>query len=263
MPCCPLRALARVLIAVAPHRAILGVEPPGHRKKVRGRLDAWTYDWRDKHGSPGNTAGVRAQLDVLELAAALAIHHGTDAHLVTYVVSFEGVPLERQPRVNKRSLDWMHEQGFEVASDVLMVDVDNPQHGAWTAELRSSFDALWAKPPPALTTCGVYLTRGGYRLVQPLDEPIAVAELERYIVAWFAELEGQGIPVDWRAKDWTRLYRLPHVVRDRKPYRSPLVDLARMAPRLIDPAPKCFPRSPSRGSDVHRRSPRPRASAPR
>jgi hypothetical protein len=230
------------LLAVAPHRAILGVEPPGTRKKIRGVLDDYNYDWRCDPGSDANTARIEPSFEVLNVTDALGREYATDAHLVTYVVTQAGVPLEHQPRVNKPALDWIYEQGFEVSADVLIADVDNPDHRPWDDASRAMFDQLWAAPPTPLTTCGLYLTKHGYRLIQPLDEPIAVSELERYIVAWHVELEAAGVDVDQRCRDWTRLYRLPHVRRDGKAYVSPFVDLDRMQPRTVEPVERVDPK---------------------
>lgn len=240
------------LVAIAAHRHILGVEAPGTKKKIRGVVDSYTYDWREAPQTGLNTAGVQPELTVSELTDALERRYHSDAHLAMYVVSHDGVPLARQPRVNKSSLDWLHAHGHSVATDVLVVDVDNPHHEHWTDDLKSRFLALWADPPASLLTCGVYLTRAGYHLVQPLDEPVVVSEVERHIASWFAELESQGVPVDWRAHDWTRLYRLPNVLRDRKPFYSPFVDLSRMRPRVIDP--KAWPRPLRRGGERNPRS---------
>lgn len=232
------------LVAVAPRRAAYGVEAPGTRKKIRGSLDTWTFDWREPPGSEENTARIRAPYVPTHLEDALARTYPTDAHLVSYVVQGpDGHPLERQPRVNKSSLDWFDAQGYTLRVDVLIADVDNPDHVNWTPKLRENFDQLWSDSPPVLETTGVYLTRGGYRLIQPLDEPLSVAEVEGYLLSWLGELQAAGIPADDRCKDWTRLMRLPNVRRDRQPYVSPFVDLSRLAPRLIKPITRSVPTS--------------------
>ncbi len=160
-----------------------------------------------------------ADYERLPLEEALTRVWATDAHLVTYVVEGDA---ERQPRLRKES--WTR-YGIPVSVGVLMVDVDNPGHREW--EPGESVGA----PEGA----GIYLTRAGYRLVQPLTALVPPPVAERMLATWIAELRGMGVAVDERCRDWTRHFRLPHVVRDRKPYRSPLVDLTGMRPRSIAP----------------------------
>jgi hypothetical protein len=71
-----------------------------------------------------------------------------------------------------------------------------------------------------------------------------VAEVERYLTAWLRELEAAGIAVDWACRDWTRMFRLPHVRRGHVDYRSPVVRLARMRPRTVTPAREVAPLPP-------------------
>lgn len=213
----------QIHIAVARHKRVVGV-------------DAKDDDWRIPAGQPGNTrlGGAHAAFEVLPLADALLRAYKSDAHLATYTVS-NGAPLDRQPRVTKAGLPWVKGEGYSLTSSALFADVDNPGHGDWTPELRAAFDEQW-RTLPVLQTCGVYLTSHGYRLVQPLPHPVAVPEIELYQAAWLAELRAAGIAgVDLGCRDWTRLYRLPNVVRDGTPYRSPLVDFSRMEPRAIEP----------------------------
>ncbi len=223
------------LIAVAPNTFARGVEPPGHRDK--------TYDWRE--AGEANSHRVRPAYVVQELEATLSYLHNTDAHLVTYIVSQDGVPLDRQPRVNKGGLDWLIEQGFTVECDALFCDVDNPGHAEWTKERRAELDEQLTQLP-VLSTCGIYLTLHGYRLIQPLDEPVAVPSVERYLDSWLDELSQAGLEPDPACRDWTRHFRLPNVKRGGSFYASPLVDLSKMVPRAINPKP-----SPG-GSDAGR-----------
>jgi hypothetical protein len=97
---------------------------------------------------------------VRELREALEHVYFTDAHLVTYLV--EG--LDKQPRVNKAGLELY---GKRLTVECFFCDVDNPGHAPWTDEW---FEAARVQDQtlPSLTTAGVYYTRGGRRIVQPL-----------------------------------------------------------------------------------------------
>lgn len=242
-----------IRVAVAPGKFARGVEAPGtpwrtHDPAVHGHP---TYDWRAEPGSEANTARVVPDFEVLPLEAALARRYDTDAHLVTYVLHDRatGAPVRRQPRVNKGGIAWLTAEGLDADCEVLFCDVDNPGHADWTAALRAELDRQLAELP-VLATCGVYLTAHGYRLVQPLDEPVGVGEVERYIDAWLDELEAAGVAADTHCRDWTRHYRLPHVRRGGRETSSPIVSLERMRPRVISP--KYDPGGPRRGPEVDR-----------
>ena len=212
-----------MLLAVTAHKRVRGVAPPG---KVG------TSDWREQRGSAENTRRVSPAFAVLELHVALSRHYRSDAHLVGYVISPE---LRRQPRLNKSSLPWLAGQGFHPTSSVLICDVDNPGHVPWTGELRARWGQQWARLP-VLSTVGAYETAHGLRLLQPLPAPVPVLEVELRTATWLDELRTAGLDPDSSCRDWTRLYRLPHVLRDGVRYTSPWVELARLSPRDIPPA---------------------------
>lgn len=180
-------------------------------------------------GFDGVRENVREAYEILDLREALDRRYRTDAHLVAYVVP----GAERQPRINKSGLPHF---GRPVEMGVFLCDVDNPGHALWTDEMLAAaleqYDRL-----EVLQTAGVYHTARGRRIVQPFEEPIPVDEVEPYIRRWFLELERAGLVVDWSCRDWTRHYRLPHVVRDGVWYRSPFVDLSRMRPVALEPLP--------------------------
>ena len=148
--------------------------------------------------------------------------------------------------------------GRPVEVGVFFCDVDNVDHAPWTDEMfagaMEQYETL-----EALQTAGVYHTARGRRIVQPLERPIPVEEVEPYIHRWFVELERAGLRVDHACRDWTRHYRLPHVVRKGHWYRSPFVDLRRMRPIAIEPLPEPSAwEMPAIGPDVSRTPPRPR-----
>jgi hypothetical protein len=178
-------------------------------------------------GFDGTDRIVPDAYEVVELREALERTYTTDAHLVSYVVRGR----TRQPRINKEGLPYF--DGI-VETTAFFCDVDNDAHGAWTDDLVARAMREYATIA-ALDTCGVYHTAHGRRVVQPLLEPIPVAQSEPYLRRWLLSLECAGLRVDWACKDWTRHFRLPHVVRDGRPYRSPFVALDRMRPIALEP----------------------------
>lgn len=178
--------------------------------------------------------------EVLELGEALARTYPTEAHLVAYVV--EGAT--RQPRINKPGLPLFDGR---VVMECLFCDVDNPGHAEWD---DASFEAARAQDLalPTLATAGVYYTKRGRRVVQPLTEALPVEVAEAHLGAWLLALEREGLGVDWACRDWTRHYLLPNVRRDGRPWRTRCLDLERMlaiAPPLVAPPsatqPSCKP----------------------
>jgi hypothetical protein len=171
---------------------------------------------------------------VWPLLEALSSEHPTDAYAVSYVAHAAG---ETAARLTKPTYS---ESGFAATATVLFADVDLPGHRAW---IPGELDVLGAIP----VTEGIYATTHGYRLVQPLEAPIPILELERTLTAWHRALRDRDIDVDRMCRDWTRLYRLPHVRR--KPgapmSRSPIVDLSRMRAVHIEPDPEPVGRLPS------------------
>lgn len=189
-----------MLIAVAPHTRLMGVDPP------RG-----TSDWRAERGSPENLRGVRPDYQVMHVDGALRQHWSTDAHFVLYIVRHNGTPIMKQPRVNKDGLEWLREEGYELTLEGLAADIDNPGHRVWSSqeEARVAVMAAKGKTPTAI----VYATRGGLRIVQPVTRRLRPEEAEGSIATWLGQLEVAGLVPDRACLDWTRHYRLPHVVR--------------------------------------------------
>lgn len=178
--------------------------------------DPFTRAWRP--GADPEPHGL-----VLPLVEALERVYTTDAHMVSYVAG--GHRLLKD-----------HEHPTPPMTHVLLVDVDNPGHAPWNDETFAAWLA-WYPTLPILATCGVYATKGGWRIVQPLEEPIPSTEVEPYILGWYDELHEAGILPDPACKDWTRLMRLPHVWRKTGPYQSPRVALEQMVNRTPRPAP--------------------------
>lgn len=201
-------------------------------QKVIG-FDGPSADWRAGAGVNQQGRPVRASLEVRELRAALEATHRTDAHFTCYLLMRDGAPLERMPRLRKmpEALDALRSWGLEVSLSLLAADIDNPGHARWASDDEAR--ARCAEVAVLLPTAGVYASRAGFRVVQPLTSSVAADAYESIAEAWREQLGKLGIEADPSCSDWTRLFRLPHVRRDRRPYRSPAVLLDAMAP--IDP----------------------------
>lgn len=163
---------------------------------------------------------------VTELRPALDAVYASDAHFVGYVCTWReddgtiagGTPGSMQPRLNKGGLRLARERGLvSCRVNVLVADVDNGEklHNPWASDDEARGAVVRVKR--LVPTCGVYATSGGLRIVQPMTRAIEVEQYELVLASWLAELAGKGIAslkhlLDCR--DWTRHYRLPHVVRE-------------------------------------------------
>jgi len=155
------------------------------------------------------------------LLEALETKYDTDAHFVPY--SLKKRP--DCPRLNK-GVHVNEETGYikilrdHVLFSVLVVDVDTPEHeNATQAWVQSQISIL--DETPWGDTAGWYMTRGGYRVIWHLPKPLPPGPYIRTLLGLVSKLHAKGIEAD-RLKDWTRVYRLPYVLRDGQLQRYPL-----------------------------------------
>jgi len=148
---------------------------------------------------------------------ALTAVYSSDAHLTPY--HLEGRPL--CPRINKG--DHINEETGEIAVlgtrllyDVLILDVDGPDHQATDEWFEEQIERLEGSPWG--DCAGWYRTRGGYRILWTLAEPLPPAKYLRVLLGLARKLRSYGIIAD-SLTDWGRVYRLPFVVRDGKEQR--------------------------------------------
>ncbi len=168
---------------------------------------------------------------ITDLVTALQQTYETDAHLVCYAVP----GWESQPRINKQGLAAF---GHPVEVGVFFCDVDHPDHQDWSMELMQQA-IRQHQTLPVLQTTGIYFTKHGYRIVQPIETPIPAQEVEPYIRRWLASLESAGLAVDWHCADWTRHFRLPHIRRDDVGVRQNVhMNLERMRAIALEPIPE-------------------------
>jgi putative DNA primase/helicase len=171
------------------------------------------FDTKYAKGWPENEIGDPAKYT--PLAVALTARYRTDAHFAVYSV----------PNIRRRLAT--PEVFARLADGLVMclfaVDVDAPEKkctDAWWDEQKLKIDQLLADHPGAF----VYRTKGGYRMIYVLIKPEVLrsegdaARWKRRYLAWLGYLKSTyDIDGDPACQDWTRLYRLPHTVRDGKP----------------------------------------------
>lgn len=142
-----------------------------------------------------------------------------DAHYFQYHLEDP----EEMPGVAKTVLPLLRDQGEDLLMDVVSVDIDTDPHGALTKAglecllklLADLFQADAGLPQPSF----FYTTKGGARLVWKLAESVPVDTAEPHIKGLIARLTehfpaGCGFAVDQSCWDWTRVFRLPRVIRD-------------------------------------------------
>lgn len=165
-----------------------------------------------------------------------------DAHLATYHVTRDSHLLDKSIRFSKqpelRHLERARAKGYAVAHAIRMLDADTEGHVPITpAQIAQVAQALRGKP------FGWYPTKAGVRLVQLLSRPLSPEEYEHHIMAWLAEVQAliPFLHVDLKCREWTRLFRLPRVIRDGRNLWDTPVHLANLVP--IDPG-DCTPPPP-------------------
>lgn len=145
---------------------------------------------------------------------ALRKRHETDAHFVVYSITNH----EAFPRINKPCLPRIKLQGEEVMASMLVLEYDNPGHAPWTPgqidQFLAKLETVSQKCPDVMEWTVFYTTRAGARFIYVYSKPVPVMEAEKINLAMSRRFTDAGIPVDTLA-DWTRLWRLPHVMRDR------------------------------------------------
>jgi hypothetical protein len=183
-------------------------------------------------------------------------HWGSDAYFVGYLAKDSPTgPFIRTPRVNKACLPHLRtsEVGGDLLATLIAFDLDTADHTAWTgAEQRDAYAQGLAeacrKDPGIACFWAFYFTNKGARLVYRLTIPVPVDQVEGIIVGMIARLEAAGVTpangtfkVDPACADWTRVFRLPRVVRDGRPtwtddFTSPEYQPeARLDPKTITP----------------------------
>ncbi len=153
----------------------------------------------------------------LPLSQALARCWANDAHLLVYTLVDEDGTRCRA-RVSKRSplVTELLARGGRVEVPLLAFDFDNPGKCEWTHESRDAFlDQLRAATEGTpLEPTALYTTKHGARLVYVLTKPVDHLAAEGLIRGIMRDFKTHGVVLDEACSDWTRLFRLPQVLRD-------------------------------------------------
>lgn len=170
--------------------------------RVLALLDPFVKGWPE-HDDDRAVAGTLSEI--------LTARFETDVHFTAYEAAVER-------RHTTGSLARADEAGVRMVAAVF--DVDGPGHAAsdeWWKKAKEDVESL------RHTRLGgfAYRTRGGYRLVFALDQPVAIDTPEaaerwtRNYLGWCNYLSHEfNIVADRRCKEWQRLYRAPHATRD-------------------------------------------------
>ena len=138
-----------------------------------------------------------------------------DAFFVGYTLVDEDGD-EVGARVNKTAVASIAAAGARVVVHTLALDYDLPNHAEWTTLHREEFmeviPGLFEGTLPEPTA--VYSTRAGARFVYQLSEGTTPVDAEAILGGLIETYAEVGIAVDPACKDWTRLFRLPRVLRD-------------------------------------------------
>lgn len=172
------------------------------------------------------------------LEQALETSHACDAHLLSYAV--------RQP---DQSVRFHRVKKNDHASDNVVVqfigvDLDLEPHDRWASQdyaEQALVDVLNTTTGLIGPPTAIYTTRAGLRLIYGLTEPVSGRMAERVgrgVRAALMPIELLTMPqgtlrVDDSCGDWTRLFRLPRVLRDGEMLESLLIQNSGAA---IDPA---------------------------
>lgn len=194
-----------------------------NRTELADTSRAWTK-------TPGSMPALRQEA----LVDVLKTQHPWDSHFVTYIL-IGGVNASRQPRVKKEDLKELRERGCNLEHHLMMADVDQPDHEGARMTPETIQDAQ--ERLSSLPSIGFYSTRAGFRIVQPFTRPISSEHYEAEVMRWLPQIKalmGDGWVVDFKCKDWTRLFRCPFVRRNGVMTES-TVDFSRMAG--IEPGP--------------------------
>ncbi|MEO0477032.1 MAG: hypothetical protein AAF085_13825, partial [Planctomycetota bacterium] len=169
----------------------------------------------------------------MSLSDALGTPFEDDAHLIGY--DLFGISTDDQgqpppiPRISKVSLAVMQRQLAEMGggeetgffTNLICLDIDNANHEPWDREslarFRESLESACGQSPDIIGSwTAKYFTRAGARLVYVFDKPVPVERSEAFTGGLIREARRVGLPADLLC-DWTRLFRLPFVTRDREP----------------------------------------------
>lgn len=187
-----------------------------------------------------NLSDDRYSLKTMGLDEALGECWQTDAHFVTYaLIDPQERELHKHPRCNKPVLSKLRRQGLELMHRCLVIDVDTEDHTPWDMpwlqDILDNLDDAEKQGSPAGKWAVWYSTTNGMRIIYKLSSWISPEEYEAKHRWLCRELVRYNVPADLKVSDWTRIFRLPFVVRDGKAtWDSDSIEL-RESDRVVDP----------------------------
>lgn len=181
----------------------------------------------------GDPVGLNPVVPMLD---AFSTEFARDEHLVLYTVEDANGPTTGPiPRITKIAVANLFDPndrcGYKaalpgitrVSGSTLALDFDLPEHVKWTDAHRGEVMRILTEAAtrwPLLKRPSVfYCTNGGLRLMWFLTRPVDVrgaGGLEDLLHGLVATAYMAGVLVDVQCKDWTRLFRLPRVIREDK-----------------------------------------------
>lgn len=238
-------ASAEGLIVVMPHARVRAL---GDIANPSGRSDG---DEGEETAPGGGPLPLSAPFGAVPWREAFERDWPTDAHVQLVAVEPHD-PAEPVFRLRKGIIPSVIEAGGSVLLRWIGVEWDTgkgDEHVPWTREAWDSFADRLAEAKVASAAfasllarvAAEYATRKGYRwffrLEPPVDAPLGEA-VARGVRAIFL---AAGIDVDEKCADWTRLFRLPSVIRDGTATRGdpfwfpPILSDVALDPREIEP----------------------------
>lgn len=147
-----------------------------------------------------------------------------DAHLIMYRIDADNQGAEHAfARVSKRSpfVEQLEQAGGRIRVTALVFDHDLPKlvdgtKQEWSADSYEEFVQVLQEvvgtsiPEPTAW----YTTLHGSRFVYVLKEEVSHLDAEAMMRGMIAQFAQAGIELDDSCQDWTRLFRLPHTVRE-------------------------------------------------
>lgn len=188
---------------------------------TRSISGASSFDNVDK-GETLTTKGDLISLPYLPLEdidEVMNTEYPKDEHFITY--SFE-TATEQICRLRKTSYGSFAMKGIKINTVAFGIDIDHPDHMSWEELGEEPEDYFEAWDAIAKEFDGIedwrhwYTTKGGFRVVYALKDALDVTVAEKKIKWTCERIQEIGFNVDLKVFDWTRLFRLPRVVRDGK-----------------------------------------------
>ena len=159
--------------------------------------------------------------ELIPLEEAITQQWKSDRHFSAYRILEDD---EVCARINKAAVASIEHSGFHMCQTMMVLDMDFPDHATWAQmglkqsdvyeEFSAWCDCLEGDLAQVANWRWWYSTKGGWRVIWVLNQPVNVKVSEQHTQWFIKTLADSGFPVDPKCFDWTRLFRLPCVNRD-------------------------------------------------